>query len=126
MTLLDYSKVIDIQPSDIDSITNFKAFDNAITAPLHGFENADDYYQKCSGFQYLKAIQCPTLILHAKDDPFMNERVIPTEDDLSEYVTVELSENGGHVGFLQGTPLRPSIWLHQKVTDFFAQLAVKE
>ncbi|MBO1256845.1 hydrolase [Alteromonas sp. 5E99-2] len=126
MAILDYSNAIALRANEVDSITNFKAFDDAITAPLHGFDSADDYYQKCSGFQFLKTIQCPTLILHAKDDPFMNEKVIPKNEDLSDHVSVELSENGGHVGFLQGTPWRPSIWLHQRVAQFFTQQVIKE
>ena len=118
MQSLDYSSVLQITEEDVDDITDFRDFDNKVTAPLHGFEDAEDYYEKCSGFHFLSAIHCPTLILHAIDDPFMNHLVIPEAEDLARNVTIELSEHGGHVGFLQGTPWRPKIWLHQRIPAF--------
>jgi predicted alpha/beta-fold hydrolase len=121
MRTLDYSSVLQITIDDVDHIANFHDFDNKVTAPLHGFVDAEDYYEKCSGFHFLSAIHCPTLILHAIDDPFMNHLVIPEAQDLARNVTIELSEHGGHVGFLQGTPWKPRIWLHQRVPAFLKQ-----
>ncbi|MBT0587870.1 hydrolase [Alteromonas oceanisediminis] len=121
MQRIDYSRVLPITEAHVKDITSFRQFDELVTAPLHGFEDAVDYYEKCSGFYFLSAIRTPTLVLHAKDDPFMNEQVIPEPSDLSSSVTVELSEYGGHVGFMQGTPWRPVIWFHQRVASYLDQ-----
>lgn len=55
----------------------FAEFDDAVTAPLHGFANKDDYYDKCSSVHFLKSIERPTLIVNALDDPFMTPKVVP-------------------------------------------------
>jgi len=119
MQKMDYSASIPLKEEEIDEMRSFKDFDDKVTAPLHGFVDADDYYEKCSAFHFLSAIHCPTLILHAIDDPFMNHLIIPDEKDLARNVTIELSERGGHVGFMQGLPWNTSIWLHQRVITFF-------
>ena len=120
MQKIDYRGILQISQHDIQGIHTFRDFDDKVTAPLHGYQDADDYYEKCSAFYFLKGIHCPTLILHALDDPFMNENVVPGEQDLSSAVTLELSEHGGHVGFMQGTPVKPVIWMHERVKRFFA------
>ncbi|HEU5281270.1 MAG TPA: hydrolase [Gammaproteobacteria bacterium] len=94
-------------------------FDNAYTAPLHGFQNADHYYTVSSSRQYLKNITVPTLLVHAKDDPFMTADVLPEAHELSPAVTLELSETGGHVGFVTGRyPWKPEYWLEKRVPQF--------
>ncbi|WJG09316.1 hydrolase [Aliiglaciecola sp. LCG003] len=119
MRSIDYSGLIHIKDEQVAKLTNFRQFDQHVTAPLHGFSGAEDYYQQCSAIHYLKHIITPTLVLHAADDPFMNEAVIPVEDELSEAVQFELSERGGHVGFMQGTPWNTTVWYHQRVARFF-------
>jgi len=89
--------------SDLEKIVTFYDFDDQITAPLHGFKSATDYYHRCSCRHFLNSIKCPTLILHAVDDPFMTKDVIPIAKELSESVILELSAGGGHVGFIAGT-----------------------
>jgi len=86
--------------AELDSYRSFIEFDHGITAPLHGFESGQDYYDKCSCKQFLKSITTPTLIIHALDDPFMTEQAVPSELELSDAVELELSATGGHVGFL--------------------------
>ena len=81
---------------------SFREYDDAIIAPLHGFDSADDYYQKCSSRFFLNNIDTPTYILQSLDDPFMSEAVIPDSGELAPSVTLELSNFGGHVGFYQG------------------------
>ena len=100
---------------EIKRIRTFREFDDKLTAPLHGFMDADDYYNKCSSRHYLKNIRIPTLILHAKDDPFMSTASIPIESELSGSVRLELSNKGGHVGFVGGTLFRPQLWLGQRI-----------
>ncbi len=102
----------------MNRVKTFRDFDEYITAPLHGFQNAEDYYLKSSCINYLKKITTPTLIIHSKDDPFMNTSVVPKPEHLSQHIKLELSEKGGHVGFMQGSPWRPKIWLHDRVKNF--------
>ncbi|MBY0378325.1 MAG: hydrolase [Gammaproteobacteria bacterium] len=111
---------------DINSLKDFWSFDDKVTAPLHGFKNAEEYYTKSSSRQYLAAIAIPALILHAEDDPFMDPTVIPRDSELSSQITFELSERGGHVGFISGTiPGFGQSWLLQRVPDFVRQYLVK-
>lgn len=100
-------------------IKNFWDFDNTFTAPIHGFQDAETYYKHSSSRQYLYAIQRPTLIIHAKDDPFMTPEAIPESSELSQCVTLELANSGGHVGFISGTqPGRSEYWLEQRIPEF--------
>jgi hypothetical protein len=97
----------------------FAEFDDAVTAPLHGFQSGVDYYDKCSATRFLDTIEKPTLVINALDDPFMTPAVIPEGDRLSEFVTLEIAEYGGHVGFIEGgTPWRPSYYLPGRLTGF--------
>ncbi len=97
----------------------FHLFDHHVTAHLHGFTSGKDYYDKSSSRQFLKDITVPTLILHARDDPFMTSDAIPEETELSEYIILELSDRGGHVGFVNGNlPWKATYWLEKKIPDF--------
>jgi predicted alpha/beta-fold hydrolase len=111
---------------DIRRLKRFRCFDEKFTAPLHGFKDAQDYYDKSSAVGYLSNIQLPTLIIHAKDDPFMDESVLPQQDNISENVLLEVSEQGGHVGFLHGTPWKPKMWLNWRVPNFFNEILCKQ
>ena len=105
--------------SEAMNAKTFAEFDDSVTAPLHGFDGMQDYYDKCSSARFLRGIERPALIINALDDPFMTEDVIPTEDSLSEYVTLEVSRSGGHVGFIDGgTPWRPTYYLPSRILDF--------
>lgn len=100
----------------LGSLRSFRDFDEALTAPLHGFENASDYYARASSAQFLRHITTPTLVIHASDDPFMTPDTVPREEELSKAVTLELSEHGGHVGFVGGRwPWKPEYWLEQRI-----------
>jgi predicted alpha/beta-fold hydrolase len=97
----------------------FAEFDDLVTAPLHGFANMQDYYDRCSSVNFLKGIDRPTLIINSLDDPFMTPDVIPDMDKLSAYVTLEVATSGGHVGFIEGgTPWRPSFYLPERILGF--------
>ena len=99
--------------------TTFAEFDDAVTAPLHGFSGKDEYYAKCSSIHFLKDIDRPTLIINSRDDPFMLPKMLPEADQLSEQVTLEISERGGHVGFVAGgTPWNPQFYLPTRIIDF--------
>ena len=108
---------------DVGQLRNFWEFDDRVTAPLHGFAGADDYYQRCSSRQFIPHIRTPTLILHAHDDPFMWPDTPPEADELPAAVTLELCDHGGHVGFVSGAlPWRPKYWLEQRVLKHLAGL----
>jgi predicted alpha/beta-fold hydrolase len=99
--------------------TTFAEFDDAVTAPLHGFASKDDYYDRCSSLGFLRSIQRPALIINALDDPFLRPDIIPDESRLSDFVTLEVSERGGHVGFIEGgTPWRPKYYLPKRIIEF--------
>lgn len=107
---------------------SFSEFDDAVTAPLHGFRGKDEYYQTCSSIHYLQGIERPTLIINAVDDPFMMPDMLPAADQLASEVTLELSEFGGHVGFISGgSPWRPSYYLPGRIIGFLeSQMADRE
>lgn len=80
-----------LSPERIRAIAKLAEFDDVITAPLHGFHDAADYYQQCSGIKQLTQIRVPTQIIHAKDDPFMTEAVILISRYQQTSITVCLS-----------------------------------
>lgn len=107
----------------LHELRTFRQFDDAITAPLHGFRDVDDYYTQSSCKQYLGGISVQTLILHARDDPFLPSRAIPAQQELSPAITLELARHGGHVGFVAGSnPLRPQYWLETRIIEQLRRL----
>lgn len=105
---------IDLTP--LENLRSFWEFDTYVTAPLHGFKDAEDYYRFSSSRYFLKEIETPTLIIHSIDDPFMTPDVIPRERELSKFTTLELSDTGGHVGFISGqVPGKPQYWLEDRI-----------
>ena len=110
-------------PMDLEAFNQARTFyhvDN-MAAKLHGFDSADDYYDKASARQFLKVIKVPTLVLHSENDPFMTQEAIPSQSELSENVTLELTKKGGHVGFVYGkNPLKPKYWIDKRFREFFS------
>lgn len=123
--LLKMSQMINHQwPSTTEQVKNsrtFFEFDDCVTAPLHGFIDAEDYYQRCSAKPLLSAISTPTLIIHSADDPFMSHQVIPRTDMLSPTTEYELCVSGGHVGFVDGPFWRPGFYLERRIPSWLAQ-----
>ena len=77
---------------NVEELRTFRAYDDQVTAPLNGFRGVDHYYTESSSRPYLKQIQKKTLILQARDDPFLWPHTIPTDEELSASVTLELAE----------------------------------
>jgi len=97
----------------------FAEFDDAVTAPLHGFSGKDEYYDRCSSGGYLDSIGVPTLIINALDDPFMTPAAIPSPVGLPECLQLEISTHGGHIGFIDGGyPWRPRYYLPDRIINF--------
>lgn len=95
-------------------------FDDAVTAPLHGFSGADDYYARSSAGPLLGTISAPTLLLHADNDPFLPQSVFPLLDHRSSSVALEMSPGGGHVGFVHGELPGQIDWMPQRLLNFFS------
>ncbi|HBB53128.1 MAG TPA: hydrolase [Legionellales bacterium] len=109
--------------SELQNINTFWDFDEITTAPLHGFPNAKAYYQSSKCVPYLKNIQVPSLIIHSLDDPFMTPECLPQSSDLSSSVVLEVSQKGGHVGFVaQDKHVQPVFWLGQRIPEFFKDI----
>lgn len=102
--------------SELGALDTFWRFDDAITAPLHGFRDVHDYYARASCRPLLAGIRIPTLIVHAEDDPFVPAHAIPTAAELGPPVSLELAAHGGHVGFITGPlPGVARYWLEQRI-----------
>jgi len=98
-------------------------FDDAVTAPVHGFRSADDYYARSSSLGYLAAVRVPTLLLSAIDDPFLPPDVLGEVRAIAARVpalTLEFVPRGGHVGFVMGPPWRPFYYAEWRVAEFLA------
>ena len=99
-------------------------FDDVVTAPLHGFRDAADYYARSSSLGWLKSVRRPVLLLNAVDDPFLPPSVL---DDVRRVAAqnaalhVEFPPGGGHVGFVSGaSPWRPFYFAESRVAAFLA------
>jgi predicted alpha/beta-fold hydrolase len=104
---------------DLSAINSFWQYDDRVVAKLHGFNDVHDYYRRSSSRQYLKSISVPTLVIQAVDDPFMTKEVLPGLDEISPHVHLELTQRGGHVGFVSGSiPFKPKYWLEQRIPEF--------
>lgn len=98
-----------------------RAFDDALTAPLHGFRDAADYYVRCSSAGWLSSIRVPTLLLHARDDPLQPLRTgPPPEVRTNPLLTASVPDRGGHVGFVHGPPWAPRFWAEDAAAGFLA------
>lgn len=102
-------------PRELAALTSLRAYDDAVTAPLHGFDGAADYYRRASAGPLLAEVTLPTLVLHADDDPFMPPGLFARLPRPSPAVRVELARHGGHVGFVEWRDGRPASWLARRV-----------
>lgn len=95
------------------------AFDDLYTAPMHGYRDADDYWRRASSKPWLNAIVVPTLIVHARNDPFLSASTYADANQISSAITLELPDQGGHVGFVNGAFPGELTWLPNRILDFF-------
>ena len=96
-----------------------EAFDHVFTGPVHGFAGSADYYARASSAPRLGEIRRPTLLLTAADDPFVPGAAFPREAAAANpCLTVVLTEQGGHVGFVAGSILRPVFWAEERALAF--------
>lgn len=108
----------------LDDANSIFEFDEAVTAPVHGFEDAHDYYSQSSSAGWLRRIAVPTLLLNAVDDPFLPADVLQAVRGIAAgnaNLTVEFPAHGGHVGFVAGRwPWRPTYYAEWRTCEFLA------
>lgn len=111
--------------SRISSIRTFHEFDTLFTAPSHGFSSVDDYWERSSSKQFLTSINIPTLLISARDDPFLSPGCFPHEIALrANNILLESPAHGGHVGFIDGLKLKRT-WLDRRIIEFLLALPAK-
>jgi hypothetical protein len=103
---------------ELRAVTTFEQFDGRFTAPLHGFRDAEDYWTRCSARQWLAGIRTPTLLLNARDDPFLTPACFPESAAAAHpHLFFEAPASGGHVGFVDfRAGLRP--WWARRLFRF--------
>lgn len=112
-----------ITREQVHAARNFFDVDNHFTAPLHGFKDAEDYWQKSSSKQFMGEIAVPTMILNTANDPIVPADSLATAAQVSRSVTLNYTENGGHVGFVTvrqtGDEMKHFAWMPDQVLGFF-------
>ena len=96
----------------------FAEYDRVVTAPLHGFADALDYWTRASSGPYLGRIRRPTLLINARDDPFVPPETLPDPRTLPAGVVTEFVPCGGHAGFVEGPPWRSRSWAERRAVEF--------
>ena len=109
----------------MERASTLRAFDDAVTAPLHGFRDATHYYAEASSGPRLHAIRRPTLLLSAKDDPMIPASTHPRDVSSNPLLHLVVTEHGGHVGYVAGGPLAPSFWGEAQMLAFLASQNAK-
>jgi len=108
-------------PTWMAKIRTIREWDEKVTAPIHGFAGADDYYSRSSCVGYMNRVCIPTLVVHASDDPFLPTSAIPSRSHVSTWVDLQILDKGGHVGFVTGrSPRRPRYWLEEHIPEYLA------
>ena len=114
----EYAKLLDLE--SLKGMKTLWDFDERVTAPLHGYASASDYYQRCSSLYFLSSIRVPTLIVQSQDDPFVYPHSAPSPSDLPATVTLEYHPKGGHVGFIEGAPWSPGYYLERRLPGWLS------
>jgi uncharacterized protein len=108
---------IDLQ--QVRGASTFRQIDDLFTAPVHGFESAEDYWAKSSSKPWLAHIRVPTLLINARNDPFLPADALPNAEEVSPSVSLEYPSSGGHVGFVSGRFPGDLDWLPRRIFSFF-------
>ena len=108
-----------LDPARLGRLRTMWAFDEAVTAPLHGFRGADDYWSRASSKPWLARIAVPTLVLNARNDPFIPASSLASAADVSPAVVLEQPAHGGHAGFVTGRFPGRLDWLPRRLLRWF-------
>lgn len=111
-----------LDPAAIRSARDWREYDDAVTAPLHGFRDADEYWALSSSRGYLSHIRRPTLLINSRDDPFLPSSCLPSDAARdSQWLHPDFSDQGGHAGFVAGRlPVRARYWAEERSIAFLA------
>jgi predicted alpha/beta-fold hydrolase len=113
-----------LDTTDIRRIASFQEFDDRYTSVLHDFRDAADYWAQSSSRQYLARIETPTLLVSARNDPFLAPTCFPfTEAEANPHFFLETPASGGHVGFVDRLGGTGPNWIERRVTAFLAEHA---
>lgn len=117
----DYPDLLDARA--IRRARTMRHYDDAATAPLHGFKDAEDYWARSSSIRFLANIQRPVLLINSRDDPFIPTDSLPEDVvEESKWLQAEFTERGGHVGFVSAAPSwQPRYWAELRAVAFLAQ-----
>ena len=111
-----------LDTSRIRRVRTMWEFDDAVTAPLHGFAGTHDYWTRASSKPWLAKIRVPTLVLNARNDPFIPAHSLPRRDEVSSAVTLEQPLHGGHAGFAHGRFPGRVDWLPARLLHYFSTI----
>ena len=123
-TFLKLARYPDLVNADaLRAVRTLEEFDDLVTGPVHGFKDAEDYWAKSSSAQFLPRIRRPTLLINAKDDPFLPASSIPEQAVAANpFLHGDFPEHGGHLGFLSGSrPWAPVNWAEERAAAFLAE-----
>ena len=115
----DYLKLINLDKKRVEKIESIKEFDDLYTSKINNFKTAENYYKINSSKQFLKNIKTKTLLIHCLDDPFMNNNIFPSKNELSKDCTLEIYEKGGHLGLISGSIFKPKYVLEERILEYF-------
>jgi predicted alpha/beta-fold hydrolase len=111
----------------LGKLTRIRAYDDAVSAPMHGFADADDYYRRASAGPFVKGIRIPTRLLHAEDDPMVPPSCVrPWLEGAPGAVVQVWSQRGGHVGWFGGLSERAWVetWAMQRTRELVEQVSI--
>jgi predicted alpha/beta-fold hydrolase len=109
---------VEMSDAEFHRIKNFKDFDERYVAPIHGFKSAEDYWKKSSSAPFLESIRIPTLLINAKNDPFLTKECYPIQKaKKNPHFYLEIPDSGGHVGFVSFNR-KDEYWSEERSLEF--------
>lgn len=124
LAALDVHPTLPVERARVAAARTFWEFDDAFTAPVHGFAGADDYYARSSSLGFLGRIRRPALLFSAVDDPFLPATVLGEVQRVAREnsrLHPDFTPTGGHVGWVSGSPLKPRYYMEAHVTSWLAR-----
>lgn len=117
-TLKQKAHRLSSDPIALAAADSLRSFDDLVTARLHGFRDVDDYWIRASCRPFLRGIDLPTLLIHARNDPFMPAGTLPRADEFSPTIELQLLDQGGHAGFVSGPFPGRLDWLPRRICSW--------
>ena len=125
---LDVDTTLEVNDRLVARLKTIEAYDDHITAPLHGFGTKERYYSECSSGPLLGRITTRTTILASIDDPFLDATQYQRLPSLPSNLQLRVTPYGGHVGFIQSISATGQLksWAEQEVVNFFELCGERE